>query len=55
MVLAAAGGIKHEDLVELAQKSLGSLSNSFDAKITAPTKCRFTGNLVACELISSFP
>ena len=44
MVLAAAGGVKHEDLVQLAEKHLGTLSNSLDTKVTAPAKCRFTGN-----------
>lgn len=44
MVLAAAGGVKHEDLVKLAETHLGSLSGSLDTKIPLPTHCRFTGN-----------
>ncbi len=44
MVLAASGGIKHEDLVSLAQKHLGSLSGSMNTKVTLPSRCRFTGN-----------
>ena len=43
MVLAASGGIKHEDLVQLAQKHLGSVSGSMNVKVTQPSRCRFTG------------
>lgn len=44
MVLAAAGGVKHEDLVKIAQTHLGSLSASLDSKVSLPTRCRFTGS-----------
>lgn len=44
IVLAAAGGVKHNDLVKLAEKELGKLKNSFDGKSAAVLPCRFTGS-----------
>lgn len=44
MVLSAAGGIKHEDLVSLAQKHLGSLSGDMNVKAPLTSRCRFTGS-----------
>ena len=43
MVLAAAGGVKHEDLVAMAEKYLGA-SPKPDGKADIPTRCRFTGS-----------
>ena len=46
IVLAASGGVQHNDLVKLAEKELGKLSNSFDGKTSALSPCRFTGSEV---------
>lgn len=46
IVLSAAGGVKHNDLVKLAEKELGKLKNSFDGKAPGLTPCRFTGSEV---------
>lgn len=44
IVLAAAGGVNHKDLVGLAQKELGKLDNTFDGQSPVLTPCRFTGS-----------
>jgi len=46
MVLAGAGGVNHEDLVDLAKKHLGDLSNSYDTVVPELTYCRYTGSEV---------
>lgn len=46
IVLSAAGGVKHNDLVKLAEKELGGLKNSFDGKSAQLAPCRFTGSEV---------
>lgn len=46
IVLSAAGGVKHDDLVKLAEKELGKLKNSFDGQPPALSPCRFTGSEV---------
>lgn len=46
IVLSAAGGVKHNELVKLAEKELGGLKNSFDGKSTQLAPCRFTGSEV---------
>uniref|UniRef100_A0A6B2EAM2 Mitochondrial-processing peptidase subunit beta n=1 Tax=Phlebotomus kandelakii TaxID=1109342 RepID=A0A6B2EAM2_9DIPT len=46
IVLAGAGGVKHEDLVGLAEKELGKLQNTYDGKIPKVLPCRFTGSEV---------
>ncbi|CAD6993057.1 unnamed protein product [Ceratitis capitata] len=46
IVLAGAGGVKHDDLVKLAQDNLRGLENTFDGKPPAITPCRFTGSEV---------
>jgi len=46
IVLAAAGGVNHKELVGLAQKELGKLDNTFDGQSPALTPCRFTGSEV---------
>ncbi|KAG4079983.1 hypothetical protein HA402_006295 [Bradysia odoriphaga] len=46
IVLAAAGGVNHNELVQLAKKELGKLDNTFDGQIPALTPCRFTGGEV---------
>lgn len=46
IVLAAAGGVQHNDLVKLAEKELGKLKNSFDGKAATLSPCRFTGSEV---------
>uniref|UniRef100_U5ETG1 Mitochondrial-processing peptidase subunit beta n=1 Tax=Corethrella appendiculata TaxID=1370023 RepID=U5ETG1_9DIPT len=44
IVLAASGGVHHNDLVKLAEKELNKLSNTFDGKIPQLSACRFTGS-----------
>ncbi|XP_052871745.1 mitochondrial-processing peptidase subunit beta-like [Anopheles cruzii] len=45
IVLAASGGVRHEELVRLAEKNLGQLNAAFDGSgLLAP--CRFTGSEV---------
>lgn len=46
IVLAAAGGVKHGELVKLAESSLGKVGSTFDGKAPALTPCRFTGSEV---------
>lgn len=46
IVLAAAGGVKHSELVQLAQKELGKLDNTFDGQVPGLAPCRFTGSEV---------
>lgn len=46
IVLSAAGGVKHNELVNLAQKELGKLKNTFDGKPPILEPCRFTGSEV---------
>lgn len=46
IVLAASGGVKHDDLVQLAGKELNKLSNTFDGKSAELSNCRFTGSEV---------
>lgn len=46
IVLSAAGGVKHNDLVKLAEKELSKLKNTFDGKSPALSPCRFTGSEV---------
>jgi predicted Zn-dependent peptidase len=44
MVLAAAGGVKHETLVDLASKHLGALGGKVEGALPQPPAyCRFTG------------
>ncbi|KAK2148358.1 hypothetical protein LSH36_501g05002 [Paralvinella palmiformis] len=44
MVLAAAGGVNHEELVTLAEKHFGNLSNTFEGEVPVAPPCRFTGS-----------
>jgi processing peptidase subunit beta len=44
MVLAAAGGVEHSELVELAEKHFGDASLNSDRELPRPTHCRFTGS-----------
>lgn len=46
IVLAAAGGVQHNDLVKLAEKELNKLKNTFDGKAPKLDACRFTGSEV---------
>ncbi|XP_014086213.1 mitochondrial-processing peptidase subunit beta [Bactrocera oleae] len=46
IVLAGAGGVKHDDLVKLAQENLRGLENTYDGKPPVVTSCRFTGSEV---------
>uniref|UniRef100_F7IEL0 Cytochrome b-c1 complex subunit 1, mitochondrial n=1 Tax=Callithrix jacchus TaxID=9483 RepID=F7IEL0_CALJA len=45
MVLAAAGGVEHQQLLDLAQKHLGDISWQYpEDAVPAFTPCRFTGS-----------
>lgn len=44
VVLAAAGGVKHGDLVKLAEQHLGKLDNTFDGVVPTLAPCRYTGS-----------
>jgi len=44
VVLAAAGGVDHKDIVSVGEKTLGKLDNTFDGNIPILAKCRFVGS-----------
>merc|ERR1712071_728409 len=45
MVLAASGGVQHEQMVKLANAHLGSLPNVYsEGQPPVPDRCRFTGS-----------
>lgn len=46
IALSAAGGVKHNDLVKIAEKELGKLQPTFDSQGARVTPCRFTGSEV---------
>ncbi|XP_064483483.1 mitochondrial-processing peptidase subunit beta-like [Ornithodoros turicata] len=47
MVLAAAGGVDHDQLVKLAQQHLGGIRTDYDSQVPPLTlPCRFTGSEV---------
>lgn len=46
VVLAAAGGVNHSELVKLAEGQLGKLDNTYDGQSPDLGSCRFTGSEV---------
>lgn len=44
MVLAAAGGVNHDELVKLAEKHFGNLKASYDGEVPTITPCRYSGS-----------
>ena len=45
MVLAGAGGVDHDDLVKLAEKHFGNITNNYDhQEIPLLSPCRYTGS-----------
>jgi mitochondrial-processing peptidase subunit beta len=44
MVLAAAGGVNHDELVKLAEQHFGSLKSETNTEVQALQPCRFTGS-----------
>lgn len=44
MVLAAAGGVNHDELVKLAEKHFGGLSSDNNTEVQSLQPCRFTGS-----------
>lgn len=44
LVLAAAGGVDHDELVSLAQKYFGGMSAGYEGEIPVLPHCRFTGS-----------
>lgn len=44
MVLAGAGGVDHQQLVDLAQKHFGDVGTDYPREIPTVTTCRFTGS-----------
>lgn len=45
IVLAAAGGVNHDELVKLAEKNFSSLPSTYDLPALEP--CRYTGSMMA--------
>lgn len=45
-VLAAAGGVKLNDLTQLAEQNLGKLDDTFDGAPPVLSRCRYTGSEV---------
>lgn len=46
IVLSGAGGVKHKELVQLAEQHLGKMDNTYDGKPPSMDPCRFTGSEV---------
>jgi len=44
MVLAAAGGVNHDELVKLAEKHFGDLKTGYSGEIPIIEPCRYTGS-----------
>lgn len=44
MVLAAAGGVNHDELVKLAEQHFGGLSSDNNTEVQSLQPCRFTGS-----------
>jgi len=44
MVLAAAGGVNHDELVKLAEKHFGALKSDSNTEVQSLQPCRFTGS-----------
>ncbi|XP_067006905.1 mitochondrial-processing peptidase subunit beta [Anabrus simplex] len=44
IVLAGAGGVKHDELVKLANQLFGNLKGTYESEIPLLTPCRFTGS-----------
>lgn len=44
MVLAAAGGVNHDELVKLAEKHFGSLKSDTNVEAEQRKPCRYTGS-----------
>lgn len=43
VVLAAAGGVNHNELVKLAEKHFSGLKSTYEGEIPVLEHCRFTG------------
>lgn len=46
VVLAAAGGVNHKELVKLAEKHFGGLKSTYEGEIPILENSRFTGQSV---------
>lgn len=46
VVLAAAGGVNHKELVKLAEKHFSGLKSKYEGEIPVLEGCRFTGQSV---------
>lgn len=44
MVLAAAGGVNHDELVKYAEQHFGGLSSDNNTEVQSLQPCRFTGS-----------
>ena len=44
MVLAAAGGVNHDELVKLAETHFGGLKSDSNTEVQGMQQCRFTGS-----------
>lgn len=55
IVLAAAGGVNHNELVKLAEKHLSGLKSTYEGEIPILEHCRFTGQSLddaRCSMIT---
>jgi processing peptidase subunit beta len=46
IVLAAAGGVSHNELVKLAEKHFSGLKAAYEGEIPSLENCRFTGQFL---------
>ena len=46
MVLAAAGGVNHDELHKLAEKNFGNMNSAYDGGVPDLPSARFTGSEV---------
>lgn len=46
VVLAAAGGVNHKELVKLAEKHFSGLKSMYEGEVPGLEHCRFTGQSV---------
>ncbi|KAJ8301794.1 hypothetical protein KUTeg_020781 [Tegillarca granosa] len=50
IVLAGAGGVNHDELVELAQKHFGNIGIGYDTEIPTLPLCRYTGSEIRQQM-----
>ncbi len=50
-MLAAAGGVVHDDLVQMADKHFGNISTMYEHTVPALAPAQFTGSEVSIGLL----